>query len=170
MNRLSLLSLAIAASLLTLPALTPRIAAASESVTRTRPGGLARDRLVPAESRPETLAQNDQMNMQQGTPGNGEDSVDTGDQSPPDDQSVDTETGQEVPQQGFSTRDRDSDYGNADTETGQETQQQSQGPPAESGMDAGDLGETNQNVGDSGGTPQNNSGGGDSPQSSDSGY
>ncbi len=141
MNRLSL---AIAASLLTLAALTPRPTAARESIPTTRPDSMARGRSIPTESGPWTLAQNDQMNMQQGTPGNGGNSADTGDQSPPDDQSVDTETGQEV---------------------------QPQGPSPESGMDAGDLGETNQNVGDSGDTPQNNrSDSGASPHSSDSGY
>ncbi len=88
MNRLSL---AIAASLLTLVALAPRRAAAAPA-PRERPANVRTFRLDRPGVPRETLAQNDQMYMQQETPGAG--SADTGDQSPPDDQSVDTETGE----------------------------------------------------------------------------
>ncbi len=100
MNRLSL---AIAASLLTLVALAPR-SAASPADPRTV-------RLDRAGVRPETLAQNDQMYMQQETTDPG--SADTGDQSPPDDQSVDTETGENTDPQA-EPGDSGSDAANAD--------------------------------------------------------
>jgi hypothetical protein len=81
------LGLAVAASLLTIVALGPR-----RTDLRTTSGGHAPNAARSLFSRHNAaiLAQNDQMNMQQENSGS---NADTGDQSPPDDQSVDTETG-----------------------------------------------------------------------------
>lgn len=83
------LGLAVAASILTIVALGPRPAA---GMMRTTRGSHAPNAARSFFSRDDAamLAQNDQMNMQQENSGG---HADTGDQSPPDDQSVDTDTG-----------------------------------------------------------------------------
>ena len=84
------LGLAVAASLLTVIALSPRPADLRATSGGHAPGGAnaASSRLIRRGAA--ILAQNDQMYMQQENSG---DNADTGDQSPPDDQSVDTDTG-----------------------------------------------------------------------------
>jgi hypothetical protein len=82
------LGLAVAASLLTVVALSPRPMDMRATSGGHAPNGASAARSGFSRHGAALLAQNDQMYMQQENSG-----ADTGDQSPPDDQSVDTETG-----------------------------------------------------------------------------
>ncbi|MBE3603235.1 hypothetical protein IMX07_06320 [bacterium] len=141
------LGLAVAASLLTILALSPRC-----------PDARATTDPVAAQTRfnlraPAMLAQNDQMNMQQENSG-----ADTGDQSPPDDQSVDTETGDSVEPQAGAPEDNNPGTEDPQAEPPEAAQPGYNG--ADAGKDASDYeSEDDETDPDNSGNLMNNEGG-----------
>ncbi len=133
-------SLAIAASLLTIVALAPRCAAARATNARGFPADARTAGAVAPETGVAILAQNDQMYMQQENSG---DNADTGDQSPPDDQSVDTDTGDAAEPQAAAPQDNNAGAADPDAAAPDAAQPGYDGAGADgdSGSDASGAGQ-----------------------------
>ena len=149
------LGLAVAASLLTVIALSPRPAA-----PRAMGGGHASSGANAARSGfsrhgAAILAQNDQMYMQQENSGG---NADTGDQSPPDDQSVDTDTGDSAEPEAAAPE--DDNPGTADPEASDPEAAQPGYDGADAGGDSGsNASGADQSDTDNSGNLMNNEGG-----------